>query len=281
MWKRAYDRAKGADSAISLAGWAYKGLELLFPVAVATLVTWAASYRDWIWNTYGMLGALGAGLLAALAASLAVFLSGLGVRAWRASAADVPGLGMADITSTRTETASLPQTTKDGMHNRSKYLKDRVVYGGSRNPYQRPWFSAKFARRGKVARIYLDHSHHVGNWGVGWSNRTRIFLAEVVNFVPDQGIRIDLLSEYRRGDAKLWRWGCEETEPPNGDYAFIEQSSYRGRVLIICDDAPEERCYFVVIQPTHGSNVEVPIVVGHGTFNFIQEWEAEGDRQLE
>jgi hypothetical protein len=47
------------------------------------LVGWAASYRDWIWNDYGMLGVMSVGLLAALVASAAVALSGIGFRAFR------------------------------------------------------------------------------------------------------------------------------------------------------------------------------------------------------
>jgi hypothetical protein len=79
MFKQFYERAKEANSAYSLATWIYKGLEFAFPTAVGGIVMWAASYRDWIWNDYGMFGLLVIGIIAALLTALTIFLSGLGI----------------------------------------------------------------------------------------------------------------------------------------------------------------------------------------------------------
>lgn len=86
MFVRRYGQAKEADAAYSLGGWAYRLLEFAFPTVVATAVMWAASYRDWIWNDYGVFGIAVLGVAVALAVSIAMVLSGLGVRAWRRSA---------------------------------------------------------------------------------------------------------------------------------------------------------------------------------------------------
>ena len=230
---------------------------------------WASTTWAWYWATFSWAGVAFAFLVALLILSVVFLFFAIAISWLR---------GRGRIPETKTPNATDDHRTKD------KYLKSAFVYGGSRNPYQRPWFSAKFTRRGKVARIYLDHSHYVGHWGIDWSNRTRIFLREIGNFVPDQGIRIELLSEYKRGANTLWRWGCEETEPPHGDYAFLADSPHRGRVVVICDDAPEEHSYFKVLQPSEdirkalgedAGKVTVPQVVGHWMFNFVEEWEAE------
>lgn len=76
-------RAKNADANYSLAGWGWEAAKWLFPGSVAGLVGWAASYRDWIWNDYGMFGVMSVGLVAALIASFAFAMTGLGLRAWR------------------------------------------------------------------------------------------------------------------------------------------------------------------------------------------------------
>jgi hypothetical protein len=78
-----FQRAKNADANYSLAGWAWEAAKWVAPGSVAGLVGWAASYRDWIWNDYGMLGVMSVGLAAALIASIAIAVTGIGVRAWR------------------------------------------------------------------------------------------------------------------------------------------------------------------------------------------------------
>ena len=83
FWKRAYKQAKEANSAYSIANWGYRALNWIAPTAVGGVMAWAATYRDWIWNDYGMFGALGCGLVAALITGFALFLSGLGIAAWR------------------------------------------------------------------------------------------------------------------------------------------------------------------------------------------------------
>lgn len=82
-------RAKNADASYSLASWGWEAAKWAFPSTVVGLVGWAASYRDWIWNDYGMLGVISIGLVAALVASGAVALSGIGFRAFR-PATDTP-----------------------------------------------------------------------------------------------------------------------------------------------------------------------------------------------
>lgn len=84
-----WNRAKVADSNFSLASWGWSGAKWMFPGTVAALMSWAAAYRDWIWNNPGwfggMLGVLSIGLVAAFVASAALALSGLGFRAFRAT----------------------------------------------------------------------------------------------------------------------------------------------------------------------------------------------------
>ena len=71
-WSQIWERAKSAESAYSIASWGWAALLFLFPVG--GIVTWAATYRDWIWNDHGMLGAICAGLAAMLVVSIALFI---------------------------------------------------------------------------------------------------------------------------------------------------------------------------------------------------------------
>lgn len=80
-----WQKAKSADANYSLVSWCWEAAKWAVPGSVAGLVAWAASYRDWIWNDYGMLGVMSLGLIAALIASAAVALSGVGFRAFRKS----------------------------------------------------------------------------------------------------------------------------------------------------------------------------------------------------
>ena len=63
-------KAKNADSNYSVLSWGQVIFQYGFPSAWVAVVTFFATYRDWIWNEYGMLGALSVGLVAALIASL-------------------------------------------------------------------------------------------------------------------------------------------------------------------------------------------------------------------
>lgn len=77
-----WNKARSADSNYSLASWGWTSAQWMFPSTVGGLVTWAAAYRDWIWNDYGMLGVLLIGIGAAFVASAAIALTGIAFRAF-------------------------------------------------------------------------------------------------------------------------------------------------------------------------------------------------------
>jgi hypothetical protein len=87
-----WSKAKAADSTYSVVSWVPTITQVLFPSTWALVVGFAATYRDWIWNDYGMLGVLLVGLCAAVIASFAYALVGVGFRAWRGSPTPKPDI---------------------------------------------------------------------------------------------------------------------------------------------------------------------------------------------
>src|SRR6266852_4873945 len=85
--RKYFERAKDADTAYTIGSWSFWFIDkFLLPGIGAAVVIWAASQADWFWVAYGLFGVLGAGIVAALAISLVLFLSGIGMRAWRGGA---------------------------------------------------------------------------------------------------------------------------------------------------------------------------------------------------
>lgn len=73
-------KAKEADANYSVLSWLPTIFQFLFPSAAGLLVAYFASYRDWIWNDYGMFGLCVIAMATALIASVAFALTGIGVR---------------------------------------------------------------------------------------------------------------------------------------------------------------------------------------------------------
>jgi hypothetical protein len=81
-WTVFYNRAKNANAALSLFDRAWQGV--LFAIwCGAAVLAWASSTWNWFWATYSWAGVAFAFLVSWIGLALGVFLSGLGVRAWR------------------------------------------------------------------------------------------------------------------------------------------------------------------------------------------------------
>jgi hypothetical protein len=85
MAKKWFGFWQKADSGYSLMNWVGWIVAILFPGTVGALVAWAASYRDWIWNDYGMLGILGIGIVAALLVSLVFLITASAIKLYRST----------------------------------------------------------------------------------------------------------------------------------------------------------------------------------------------------
>jgi hypothetical protein len=267
MLKKLFRHLQWFDSISSFGSWIWWVILLLTGLSSATAMGWASAQWHSFWTTVGWFG-VGCVFLGTW------FVVGLGLNYYKR---------LAPLGAGRDASVNHPALVSEVAKRAplsSKYLKSAFIYGGSQNPNVRPWFSATFAKKGTKARIYLDHSHFIGQWNIGWTGRKRIFLTEVIDYVPDQSIRVEIMSEYQTQASKLWRWGNEEKEPPNGDYAFIQQSMHHGRVVVYCDDAPPEYTYFVILQqPDDSSEPYFPRLVGAWLFDFVAEWEAEDEKQ--
>jgi len=256
MWKKHYQRAKEADAASSLARWSYKAFDYLFPTATVAVVGWVA----WFWNSYGALGAIFVGLMAALLASLAVFLAGLGSRAWRS--------GAAKATAPSSEIAA-----------GRKILKDKFVYGGTAPSIGRnlvlPSFHATFAANGENVRIFVDEIYFLPLPGspIHWTTKNHLLLREIRRVSRDETISIPLLSQFDRDGQTLWRWG--EDGAAEAQYLFITNATYKGRVRVVSADGQQEYCYFIVIGMESDGGRLLPQVIGEHMFNFAAQWEAE------
>ncbi|MPZ40123.1 MAG: hypothetical protein GEU95_19120 [Rhizobiales bacterium] len=78
------ERLRTADGFYIAGSWALWFVDrVLLPGIIGAVVIWAATRAEWFWSAYGWLGAIGLGIAAAFVVSVILFLSGLGVRAWR------------------------------------------------------------------------------------------------------------------------------------------------------------------------------------------------------
>jgi hypothetical protein len=157
------------------------------------------------------------------------------------------------------------------------YLKDVHLYTGSVLPPVNPRFEAKFTRSGQRCRLFIDHRHYPrGVMGpAGWIPRPLIELPKVEEFVPGQTLSVALLTPFEADGRKLWRWG-PPTEQPDPKTTFIASAWHRGRLIVRCDDAPPQNFYFI-INP--GLDADAPALIGQEQFDFIQEWEAQDEKQ--
>jgi hypothetical protein len=109
----------------------------------------------------------------------------------------------------------------------------------------------------------------------GWIPRPLIELPKVEEFVPGQTLSVALLTPFEADGRKLWRWG-PPTEQPDPKTTFIASAWHRGRLIVRCDDAPPQNFYFI-INP--GLDADAPALIGQEQFDFIQEWEAQDEKQ--
>jgi hypothetical protein len=153
------------------------------------------------------------------------------------------------------------------------YIAEAYVYSGSLEQKLKPRYWMKLARNAKNVRVFIDHSHWVGGLMgfAGWSQRTRILIAEIKDLAREQVEQIDILTTYERDGQIVWRWGNERSEPTNNQYLFLK-TFYRGRVVFMVEDGTEEYCYFLVEECKEAA---IPKVIGEHMWSFKQEWEAE------
>jgi hypothetical protein len=117
---------------------------------------------------------------------------------------------------------------------------------GSASPSQNPRFIAKFTRNGSRGRFYIDDSYFVSGLGsVHWTQRNRISLVEIKDFVAEQPIDVSLLTRFERDGQKIWRWGPDSNPSPTTAHGiFASHALHRSRIVFISDDALPEYFYF-------------------------------------
>lgn len=89
-WTAFYNRAKSADSALSLARWAWQAFLLVTGFSGAAVLAWMSTTWHWYWNTLSWAGVAIAFLISWIALATGFFLSGLAVRAWRNEKSNAP-----------------------------------------------------------------------------------------------------------------------------------------------------------------------------------------------
>ena len=157
--------------------WVFSALGL----SGAVLMGWLSTQWHFFWTTLGWFGVAGVGLVT-------WFLIGLGLSLyrvfWKAEAS-----------------ASTPKPTA------KSYLKDVRIFAGSEGPPQNPRFTGKFTKNGSRCRIFVDNSYFAGGLGwSGWTQRRRIFIAEIKDFVAEQMLDVPLLVPFEHQGQNLWRW---------------------------------------------------------------------------
>jgi hypothetical protein len=80
MWMAIYNRAKSADSALSLMGWLWWILLTVTGLSGAAMIAWASSTWSWYWATFSWAGVAFAFLVAWIFLTAGFFLIGLAAR---------------------------------------------------------------------------------------------------------------------------------------------------------------------------------------------------------
>lgn len=77
-----WHKAKEIDSTVSLLGWGPTIIQFLFPGLGIAALSYLATFSGWLWNGYGTIGAISAGLVGTLIISASFALIGVGYRAF-------------------------------------------------------------------------------------------------------------------------------------------------------------------------------------------------------
>lgn len=249
MLRSTYKRAKDADAAYSLMGWTWKAFEIAAPTAIGGVVIWAATYRDWFWNAYGMFGAIVAAVVVALLASIAFYVFGLAMRQWRPNGR-----------------RSASEVARDSAR-KAPYVDPEHTFPFLDRPKRELWkVQIRFARGGDRLRIRLDYSAHSGGIGAGfWSAPTQLFLREQSSFATGQDISIDLMTLDSSAPTRFWRWKVERNGQP-----LVSRSTYHCRLAFIIEDRVVDSFNFIVV--TRSDDNDEPLLIGEDQFLFAHRW---------
>src|SRR5260221_7636456 len=223
-----WEKAKKADANYSAASWGPAALQFAFPTGFAAAMSWAASYRDWIWAEYGMLGALTVGLAGFLIASLAVYISGIGASAWRKARAPTFNLSVAEGEAATNRTAGAKNISTIQLEPSGEEMKLVVTP----------------CRGQTTVQMFVDLS----SWfpSHGWSQTARHYLGEMPLRSANVKFSLSVLGQAPVG-AVGWFW-----KTLNSDGATSESHPW----LIQC----RQRATFVFIDAT-GTRDEFPFLL--------------------